>query len=130
MEALALLFLTTSQTLGLPPGLLSAICYVESNHRPHVIRHQDGKGDSLGICQIKLTTARMVGFKGTREELMQPKVNIYYAAAYLKRQIKRYGGDTFTAVSAYNRGSSALKPNGLFSNQHYVEKVRLRWTKE
>lgn len=105
---LAPLFLAATLNNGLPPGLIDAVCFVEYSHNPgaHLIRHNDGKGDSLGTCQIKLATARMMGFKGTKEELMLPEVNVEQAARYLAYQLKRYGGDYAKAVTAYNAGTT------------------------
>lgn len=107
---------------NLPPNLLESICYIESHHNPAAIHHDDGNGDSLGICQIKLNTSRMMGFKGTVKQLMIPEVNIYYAAAYLKHQIDRYHGDVKKSLVAYNMGSAKS-----FTHSKYSDKVVKEW---
>ena len=99
------LFITISTQFGLPQGLLSSLCFVESNHNPQIVHYNDGIGDSIGICQIKYSTAQWLGFEGTEEELFRPEVNIYYAAAYLRHQIDRYGS-VGKGVIAYNMGSA------------------------
>ncbi len=113
------LFLTIAANEGVPANVLSAICWVESSHRAHVINYADGRGDSLGLCQVKLSTARWMGFKGTREQLIRdPKANATYAAKYLKYQLKRYNGDLHKAIAAYNVGHYRAG-----ANSRYVQKV-------
>lgn len=116
-----LAFLATTHTFNLPPGLLPALCYIESTHHVNAVHHDDGGSDSLGICQIKLKTARTLGFKGTRLQLMDPVVNIYYAGKFLKFQIKRYN-DLHRSLTAYNRGNA----RGL-KTSHYAQKVLKEW---
>jgi soluble lytic murein transglycosylase-like protein len=122
-----LLFVSATVTYDLPPGLLSALCWTESKHDIHAIHHDDGNSDSLGICQIKLKTARMMGFKGTAEDLMDPKENISYAAKYLKAQLRRYSLDSPKAVAAYNLGTFRKGSTRFASNQKYVDKVFMAW---
>lgn len=108
---------------SLPEGLLASLCYVESTHKVTAIHHDDGGEDSLGICQVKLNTARYLGFKGTREQLMQPKNNIYYSAKYLAKQIKRYNS-TSKGIIAYNRGNAKN-----LTTTKYLAKVTKTWRK-
>lgn len=122
--------LAASQTFSLPPGLLSAVCYVESHHKPRAVNRQDGGSPSLGLCQIKLDTAKLLGFQGKEKDLMNPKVNAYYAAKYLKKQLDRYDGYYYRAISAYNAGKFWMDLNGMARNNDYVEKVYLAWVYE
>lgn len=126
-QSLALMFLSVSSTLDLPPGLLSALCWIESNHRPTAINQFDGDSPSYGACQIKLETARMLGFKGTPEQLMLPKNNIFWAGKYLKKQLTRYDEDPRKAVAAYNAGSHKVNKRGNTRNVKYVNKVFKAW---
>lgn len=103
---LGMLFVITSLQFNLPQGLLSSICYVESGHNVNAIHRHDGKGNSMGLCQIKLSTAKLMGFKGTEKDLLKPEINAYYAGKYLSHQIKRYSGSINKAVIAYNIGSA------------------------
>lgn len=125
MTTLTALFLSATLQTGLPANLLSSLCYVESAHKINAIHHDDGNGDSLGVCQIKYPTAKMMGFKGTSEQLMLPKNNIKYAAKYLAHQIKRYNGDVTKAVIAYNQGSA----KNLTSTKYSI-KVFKQWRKQ
>lgn len=112
--------MTASQQNNLPSGLLQSVCEIESGLNIKAIHHHDGKGDSLGICQIKLATAQMLGFKGTAKELMKPETNIAYAGLYLSRQLKRYNGDVDKALVAYNQGST----NGLTSSKYSIRVLK------
>lgn len=121
MEALTALFISTSQEFELPDGLLSAICYVESTHDASKVHYNDGHSDSYGVCQIKLETAQFMGFEGEAEDLMDPEINMYYAAAYLRHQINRYG-NIQKAVIAYNKGKA-----GTLVTSRYQETVFNVW---
>ncbi len=122
MGYLNALFLSTTIQLHLPPNLLKALCYVETKHTITAIHIRDGNSDSLGICQIKLETAKSLGYKGTATQLMEPKTNIYYAGLYLKHQLERYKGNTTKAVIAYNQGHA-----GALTSSKYQIKVYKQW---
>lgn len=124
---LALALLSASQSFELPEGMLSAICWVESTHRTHVIRHNDGKGNSVGVCQIKLATAKLVGFQGTEQQLRDYKINTYYAAKYFRKQLDRYDWDIDKAIAAYNSGTYKAGKATFAANQSYVDKVLQAW---
>lgn len=122
MVTLTALFITATAHFNLPPGLLESLCFIESRHEVFAIHRDDGGSDSLGICQIKIETARWLGFKGDSQQLMDPKTNIYYSAKYLARNLKRYNGNIEKSVIAYNRGSA-----GNLSRTQYSEKVLTQW---
>lgn len=127
MNALVAIFMNVTQVLSLPPGLLSAVCWVESNHRTRVVNYHDGGSESFGVCQIKINSARLVGFVGTQKDLRDPKVNVFYAGKFLKHQMDRYSGDIPKAVAAYNAGSYRLNKQGKVKNNYYVGKVLNAW---
>lgn len=122
---LALMFTTMSLTYGLPPNLLSSICYIESKHEVTAIHLNDGKSHSYGVCQIKMKTARWLGFKGTEDELMKPEVNVKYAAKYLHYQLKRHHGDIIASIISYNRGNAKN-----LTHTKYSDKVVKVWRSE
>lgn len=121
MDLIAVLFIATSLNLDLPPNLLASICYVESKHNTQVINKYDGHSHSYGICQIKLETARHLGFTGDEKSLMIPANNIYYAGKYLKYQIDRYNNIT-RGIVAYNRGNAKS-----LTKSAYSDKVISQW---
>jgi soluble lytic murein transglycosylase-like protein len=128
--ALMLLFIQTTTTLNLPTGVLGALCYVESNHNVRAMHLNDGGADSVGVCQIKLGTARLLGFKGSARELKIPIVNVYYAGKYLRSQLDRYNGDLRKGISAYNAGTHRVNEYGQTKNRKYVAKVLQAWAEE
>lgn len=119
-----------TQTYHLPTGLLSALCYVESTHQAHVVNYADGSDDSLGLCQVQLNTAKMFKFKGSKKELMKPKINVTYAAKYLRKQLARYHGDVYKAIGAYNSGTYLPSIYGGAVNKQYIQKVLLAWSEQ
>lgn len=122
MNTVTTLFIIVSAQFNLPPGLLSSLCYVESRHDLNAYHSDDGRGNSVGICQIKIDTAKDLGFKGTEKELMKPENNIYYAGAYLQHQRTRYNGSITKAVIAYNIGHA-----GSLTTSKYQYKVFKQW---
>jgi len=98
--------------------VLSAVCHVESGGKPHTINVNDGGTPSYGECQVKLNTARQMGFTGTPGQLLKRDVNRAVALRYLKYQYTRYGSLP-KAIAAYNSGSV----RGEIRNTKYVEKV-------
>lgn len=117
-----LIFLSNNKALNLPNGLLESICFVESGHNIEALSPQDGGSPSLGICQVKLASAKAVGFKGTAKQLMQPEINIHYAAKILSYQLTRYDFNYPRAITAYNKGRS---DGSGFSA--YYRKVKAVW---
>jgi hypothetical protein len=133
-----------AEKVGVPPELLSAICYAESNHRPNAFVYSDGTGTNhaFGACQVLLETAREMGFKDDRCEndfryrkqerkwkyckLFGYYTNAYYAAKYLKRQLKRYENSWIHATAAYNTGSVKWCKNGWVHNAHGKRMYRCR----
>lgn len=105
-EILLAIFLSAGSTQGLPPKLLESVCYVESHYDIEAIHHDDGGSSSLGVCQIKLSTARWLGFNGKARDLMKPENNVLYAAKYLKHNLNKYKGNIAKAVISYNRGNA------------------------
>jgi soluble lytic murein transglycosylase-like protein len=111
----------------LSPALLKGLCFVESNHKPNVIHRDDHSSgqyhgaDSIGLCQIKMATAKQVGYIGAPLGLLNPYTNALYAAKTLNRHLKRYNNIEY-AIASYNRGSLKLK-RGKPVNNSYVVKV-------
>ena len=118
MNVILSIIVTATTTFNLPTNLLMAVCYTESKLDPQAVHHDDGGSDSLGLCQIKLSTAQWLGFTGTREQLMNPETNAYYSAKYLKHQLLRYNNNITKAIIAYNRGSA-----GDLKSTEYSAKV-------
>ena len=89
-----------AQALGVPAALVDAVMAVESSYNPAVI----GLDGEIGLMQVLPSTARMMGFTGTLEQLALPDVNIHYGAAYLAGAWRRADGDLCTATMKYRAG--------------------------
>lgn len=98
--------ITVANKEGIPAPLLAAVCYTESAHKPHATNLDDNGSSSIGLCQIKLATAKQMGYTGAVEGLYDGKVNAKFAAKYLKYQLDRYPGEWTDAIAAYNAGSA------------------------
>jgi soluble lytic murein transglycosylase-like protein len=84
---------------GVPVSLVHRVIMRESRYNPRVI----SKGN-YGIMQIRLGTARAMGYTGTAAGLLDPEVNMTYAVKYLAGAYKTAGGSEGRAVSNYARG--------------------------
>lgn len=99
-----------AQMAEVPSDVLAAICFQESylGQIPHAT-HMDGHTLSHGVCQVKLNTALYMDevFKhktaATAERLEDPRVNAFYAAKYLRYQLRRYGWNLKLSIDAYNK---------------------------
>lgn len=123
MNELTALFLILSTYYNLPPKLLDSVCYIESHYNTMAIHHDDGGEDSLGLCQVKYSTAKWLGFKGTEKQLMNPILNAKYAAKYLAYQLKRYDYNTEKAIISYNRGNA----KGLTRTKYSLKVLKVYW---
>ncbi len=103
---------------GVPSKLAHAIVRVESNYNPKA----RGQAGEVGLMQIKLGTARMMGYRGSRKDLYDPETNIKYGMKYLAGAHKLAGGDTCGTVLRYNAGHGAKRMNPISSR--YCKKVR------
>ena len=122
----ATIILAAAKSMNISGSLLLAICTHETG-LTNIVHHNDGGSPSIGICQVKYSTAKMLGFKGKENDLMNPVTNAKWAAKYLAYQIDRYGEEDWCKLtSAYNAGSyteSKISP-GMPRNLKYVRKVQ------
>ena len=79
--------------------LISEVAWRESRFHQSAISNRD----AVGVMQLTAGTARELGVD--RYDVGQ---NIHGGAAYLRRMLDRYGGDTRLALAAYNAGPGAV----------------------
>ncbi len=84
---------------GLPDALVHRVIMRESRYNPRVV----SKGN-YGLMQIRLGTARAMGYTGSAAGLLDPDVNMTYAMRYLAGAYRAAGGNHDRAVSNYARG--------------------------
>mgnify|MGYP001488063488 FL=1 len=98
---------------GVPPELVHRVIVRESKYNPRAV----SKGN-YGMMQIKLATARGLGYTGTAQGLLDPDTNLTYAVKYLAGAYRAAGGDHNRAVSYYAGGYYyAAKRQGLLQRQ-------------
>ena len=119
-----------SRALGvvIDPRLVHAVIERESRHGKYVQTNEGGGRWSYGPMMVLDATARAFGVVSP-ESLKAPALGIYYGVRALGEELKRFHGDTWRAVSAYNTGASRANRNaaGRFPNQAYVDAVRGFW---
>jgi soluble lytic murein transglycosylase-like protein len=84
---------------NLPEDLVRRIIKRESGGNPRVV----SKGN-FGLMQIKLATARSMGYRGTAAGLLDADTNMTYAVKYLAGAYHVAGGNTNRAVHYYAAG--------------------------
>lgn len=92
---------------GVPLALAHAVIRIESNYRANA----RGSAGEIGLMQIKPSTARGMGFRGSVKALYDPATNLRWGMKYLGRANKLGGGDTCGAVLRYNAGHGAKRMN-------------------
>ena len=84
---------------NLPLALVHRVVKRESDYNPRCIY-----AGNYGLMQIRLGTARSLGYTGTVEGLLDPDTNMTYAVRYLAGAYRVAGGDEDRAVALYARG--------------------------
>jgi soluble lytic murein transglycosylase-like protein len=91
---------THAMANGVPEALVHRVIVRESRYQPQLI----GRGGTIGLMQIKLATARGLGYTGTAEGLRDPNTNLTYAVKYLAGAYRAANGDQRRAVAYYAGG--------------------------
>ena len=94
---------------GLPPEVADAVARVESNYNPGVV---GGVGER-GLMQVLPTTATMLGFRGSAQELADPATNIRLGVTYLAGAWKLANGDLCRALMKYRAGHGEERMSAL-----------------
>jgi hypothetical protein len=84
---------------GIPPALVRRVIQIESKGNPTLV----SKGN-YGLMQIRLGTAKAMGYQGDAEGLLDPDVNMTYAVKYLAGAYRAANGNEDGAVRNYQRG--------------------------
>jgi soluble lytic murein transglycosylase-like protein len=89
-----------AQANGVPEALVHRVIVRESRYQPRLV----GRGGTIGLMQIKLSTARGLGYTGSAEGLRDPDTNLTYAVKYLAGAYRAANGDHARAVHYYASG--------------------------
>jgi soluble lytic murein transglycosylase-like protein len=85
---------------GVPEALVHRVIVRESRYQPQLV----GRGGTIGLMQIKLATARGLGYTGDAAGLRDPNTNLTYGVKYLAGAYRTANGDHSRAVHYYASG--------------------------
>jgi soluble lytic murein transglycosylase-like protein len=85
---------------NVPEALVHRVIVHESRYQPQLV----GRGGAIGLMQIKLATARSLGYTGTAEGLRDPDTNLTYAVRYLAGAYRAANGDHHRTMAYYASG--------------------------
>ena len=85
---------------GVPEALVHRVIMRESRYQPGLV----GRGGAIGMMQIKLATARGLGYTGDAAGLRDPNTNLTYAVKYLAGAYHAANGDHDRAVRYFAGG--------------------------
>jgi len=130
-SAYAALIATHAAANGISVDLASAVVRHESNFNPNVT----GRAGEIGLMQIKLSTARALGYGGTRRGLYDPATNIKWGMIYLGQAAQLAGGSECGTLSRYNAGlytrrlvkgyCRQVMANTVVTTSHHKQKVEV-----
>jgi soluble lytic murein transglycosylase-like protein len=83
-----------------PEALVHRVIQRESRYQPQLV----GRGGTIGLMQIKLATARGLGYAGDAEGLRDPNTNLTYGVEYLAGAYRAAEGDHDRAIHYYAAG--------------------------
>ncbi len=84
---------------GVPASLVERVIMRESGGNPRAVH-----AGNYGLMQIRLGTARAMGYTGSAAGLLDARTNMTYAVRYLAGAYRAAGGDENRAVALYARG--------------------------
>jgi soluble lytic murein transglycosylase-like protein len=87
---------------GVPASLVHRVIMRESRYNPRAV-----SAGNYGLMQIRLGTARAMGYSGSAEGLLDAEINMTYAVKYLAGAYQAAGGNEARAVALYASGYGA-----------------------
>jgi soluble lytic murein transglycosylase-like protein len=90
---------TQATAAGVPASLIERVIRRESGGNPRAVH-----AGNYGLMQIRLSTARAMGYTGSAAGLLDPQTNMTYAVRYLAGAYRAAGGNESRAVALYSRG--------------------------
>ena len=96
-------------THGVPEALVRRVIQIESRGNPRAV-----SAGNYGLMQIRLQTARAMGYSGDASGLLNADTNMTYAVRYLAGAYRAAGGNQAQAIRNYQRGYyGAAKARGF-----------------
>jgi len=91
---------THARANHVPEALVHRVIVRESKYQPQLV----GQGGTIGLMQIKLATARGLGYTGTAEGLRDPNTNLAYGVKYLAGAYRAADGNHDLAIRYFAAG--------------------------
>jgi soluble lytic murein transglycosylase-like protein len=88
-----------ASSAGLPASLVQRVIARESGGNPRAMH-----AGNYGLMQIRLSTARAMGYTGSAAGLLDPQTNMTYGMRYLAGAYRAAGGNENRAIALYSRG--------------------------
>jgi soluble lytic murein transglycosylase-like protein len=88
-----------AQANGIPESLVHRVIMRESRYNPRAVSR-----GNYGLMQIRLQTARAMGYGGSAAGLLDPETNLTYAVRYLAGAYRTAGGNANRSVAYYAGG--------------------------
>jgi len=85
---------------NVPETLVHRVIMKESRYQSGLV----GRGGTIGLMQIKLATARGLGYSGDATGLRDPDTNLAYGVKYLAGAYRAAGGNDARAMHYYAAG--------------------------
>ncbi|SDR56455.1 Transglycosylase SLT domain-containing protein [Rhizobiales bacterium GAS191] len=102
---------------AIPVGLANAVIRIESNYSARIVH-----AGNYGLMQIKLATARSLGFAGSPAALLDPDTNLHFGLKYLGGAYQQADGDVCRTVMKYQSGHLAFRMSA--ANRIYCQRVK------
>ena len=113
------LIATHARANGVPEALVHRVIVRESRYQPGLV----GRGGTIGLMQIKLSTARGLGYTGDASGLRDPNTNLTYAVKYLAGAYRAAKGDYDRAVHYFAAGYYYIAKRQRFEHGKHPEPV-------
>lgn len=98
-SAYDVLIAAQAQANGVPASLVHRVIMRESRYNARAVNR-----GNYGLMQIRLGTARAMGYGGPAAGLLDPTTNMTYAVRYLAGAYRAAGGNESRAVALYAQG--------------------------
>lgn len=103
---------------GVPPDLAEAVAQVETGFNPTAV----GTVGEVGLMQVRPSTAAMLGFVGSTDDLAKPVENVRYGVTYLGGAWKLANGNVCRALMKYRAGHNTEVMSPLSAS--YCQRAR------
>ena len=110
---------THAKANAVPEALVHRVIVHESRYQPALV----GRGGTIGLMQIKLATARSLGYTGDAAGLHDPNTNLAYAVKYLAGAYRAANGDHKRAIHYYASGYYAAAKRQRLGHIRHPEPV-------